>query len=140
MLRPTRLDPDDPYLAMLGLPSDREWFRFVARGGIDLPWDIGRPWPRKFDWSGIGTRVETAGEGTTVFPTASDEDWHVQLWVQHIGDPREAVYLEAQWHPEEGRNRIALHGLEADPSDALISSAARARGWFAPIERAGTDR
>ena len=135
MLRPTRLSPDDPRLAMLGLPPDRAWFRFVARGGIDLPWDVGRPWPRRFDWSGIGTLVETAREGSVAFPSAPGEVWHVQLWVQYIGDPREEIYLEARWHPEERRHRIALHGLESGPTDALISSVARARDWFAPADR-----
>lgn len=136
MLRPIRLDPDDPRLAALGVPPDRAWYRLVARGGIDLPWDVGRRWPRKLDWSAIGTPVDTAREGSVALLTPSGETWHLELWAQWIGDPREGIYLEARWHPEERRNRIALHGLETGPSDALISSVARARDLFAPTDRA----
>jgi hypothetical protein len=52
--------------------------------------------------------------------------------VQYIGDPREEIYLEALWYPEERRTHIAMHGLERHPTDAQISSLARARDWFAP--------
>lgn len=136
MLRPIRLSPDDPRLAALGVPPGRAWYRLVARGGIDLPWDVGGKWPRKFDWSAIGTPADTACAGSVALEVAPGETWHLQLWVQRIGDPREGVYLEARWHPGERRHRIALHGLETGPSDAQISSVARARGWFAPTDRA----
>jgi hypothetical protein len=130
-----RLAPDDPRLAALGLPQDREWYRLMARGGIDLPWDVGNKWSRKLDWSAIGTPVDTARAGSVMLLDPSGEPWHLELWSQRIGDPREGLYLEARWYPEERRNRIAMHGLEAKPSDALISSLARARDWFAPIIR-----
>jgi hypothetical protein len=134
MLTPTRLSSDDPRLAELGLPRDREWYRLVARGGTGLPWDVGHPWPRKLDWSGFGTPVDAGSAGSLRFLDADGEAWHLQLWVQRIGDPREEIYLEAWWHPEERRNLISLHGLETNPSDALISSVARARTWFAPLD------
>ena len=131
----TKLSSDDPYLALLGLPHDRKWYRFAARSGIGLPWIVGRSWPRKLDWSGVGTPVDSEGDGCVALLAVPGEPRYVQLWVQHIGDPREDIYLEARWYPEEGRNRVALHGLECNPSDALISSVARARDWFAPARQ-----
>jgi hypothetical protein len=63
---------------------------------------------------------------------APGNEWYAQLWMQQIGDPRGAIYLEALWYPEARRTRVALHGLEQNPSDAQISSLVRARDWFAP--------
>lgn len=135
MLRPTRLSPDDSRLAALGLPTDREWYSLVARGGFNLPWQIGSTWPRKLDWSGVGTPVEAASEANVTITTDDGETLHLQLWRQRIGDPRENIFLEARWQPEERRNRIALRGLENRPTDAQISSVARARDWFAPLSQ-----
>ena len=135
MLISTRLSPDDPRLAALGLPDDREWYRFTVRAGLGLPWDVGRPWPRKLDWSAIGTPVDSgAREGAVLELGEPGDEWSAQIWVQYIGDPREAVFLEAGWDPAAGRVRIAMHGLEQHPSDAQISSLGRAREWFAPSE------
>ena len=136
MLISTRMYPDDPRLAALGLPRDRDWYRFAARGGLGLPWSVGRAWPRKLDWSAIGTPVDIPHEGSVIELGPPGDEWHAQLWVQHIGDPREEIYLEALWHPEERRTRVALHGLERHPSDAQISTLVRARDWFAPDGRA----
>ena len=136
MLFPTKLPEGDPWIVAFGLPSELDWYSFSARGGFDLPWGVGLKWPKKFDWSGIGTPVEGMNRGSVLPLDLDGERWFFHLWVQRIGDPREELYLEARWSPSDGRNLVALHGLESSPSDALVSSVVRARDWFLP-ERAG---
>ena len=135
MLIPTSVPAGDARIVALDLPTDREWYGFAARGGFDLPWVAGLKWPKKLDWSGLGTPVDGRHPGSVLLLDVRGAQRHFHLWVQHIGDPREAVYLEARWDPAEQRNHIALRGLESNPSDALVSSVARARDWFLP-ERA----